>query len=65
MEQLGGSAGVGPFVLGGAALRGELLGAERAIKRGVPGVDLLVLRQLAGAPEPLVAAPARVRYRPG
>ena len=51
--------GVDPFVLSCFALVAELLGAERATKRAhcFRGVDPLVLRQLAGTPEPLLAVP--------
>ena len=43
-----------------------VLGAERAIKGGATGgVDPLVLRQLAGTPEPLLAVPAEVNQHRG
>ena len=44
-------------------LAAELLGAERAIKGSIIcGVGPLVLRQLAGTPEPLLTVPAEVGY---
>ena len=51
---------VGLLVPRNVALALELHGAERATKRG--GVDPLMLRQLAGTPEPLLAVPTEV-YR--
>ena len=62
-------AGVGllprvrPLVRSCFALRAELLWAERATKRGgFRGVDPLVLRQLAGTPEPLLTVPTQVYH---